>query len=158
MDVDDSPGASPYENRVLRSFAFIDLSGFTRLSAARVRFLDHEYFLGGRALGGFRINLGLQFGRGNRWLDYNDTWLAAELWRLRAELAVAEGHCRSFKKKAIFNGRGEGQGGVAGFAKGGAEVELQEDGGETILTYKATAQVGGKLLEASVCKQRKQFL
>ena len=42
---------------------------------------------------------------------------------------------------------GEGQGGVAGFAKGGAEVELQEDGGETILTYKATAQVGGKLAQ-----------
>ena len=28
---------------------------------------------------------------------------------------------------------GEGQGGVAGFAKGGAEVELEEDGDETIL-------------------------
>lgn len=27
-------------------------------------------------------------------------------------LSVAEGHCRSFKKKAIFNGRGEGQGGI----------------------------------------------
>ena len=34
MDVDDSPGASPYENRVLRSFAFIDLSGFTRFTDA----------------------------------------------------------------------------------------------------------------------------
>lgn len=42
---------------------------------------------------------------------------------------------------------GEGQGGVAGFAKGGAEVNLEEDGGETILTYKATAQVGGKLAQ-----------
>jgi carbon monoxide dehydrogenase subunit G len=42
---------------------------------------------------------------------------------------------------------GEGQGGVAGFAKGGAEVVLKEDGGETILTYKATAQVGGKLAQ-----------
>ena len=42
---------------------------------------------------------------------------------------------------------GEGQGGVAGFAKGGAEVELEEDGGETILRYKATAQVGGKLAQ-----------
>lgn len=27
-------------------------------------------------------------------------------------LAVAEGHCRSFKKKAIYNGRGEARGGV----------------------------------------------
>ena len=42
---------------------------------------------------------------------------------------------------------GEGQGGVAGFAKGGAEVELVEDGAETILKYKATAQVGGKLAQ-----------
>ena len=42
---------------------------------------------------------------------------------------------------------GEGQGGVAGFAKGGAEVELEEDGGATILRYKATAQVGGKLAQ-----------
>ncbi|MDA1323554.1 MAG: carbon monoxide dehydrogenase subunit G [Proteobacteria bacterium] len=42
---------------------------------------------------------------------------------------------------------GEGQGGVAGFAKGGAEVALEEDGGVTILRYKATAQVGGKLAQ-----------
>lgn len=42
---------------------------------------------------------------------------------------------------------GEGQGGVAGFAKGGAEVTLEEDGGETILKYTATAQVGGKLAQ-----------
>ena len=42
---------------------------------------------------------------------------------------------------------GEGQGGVAGFAKGGAEIQLAEDGSETVLTYKATAQVGGKLAQ-----------
>ncbi len=42
---------------------------------------------------------------------------------------------------------GEGQGGVAGFAKGGAEVMLTEDGGETVLTYTATAAVGGKLAQ-----------
>jgi carbon monoxide dehydrogenase subunit G len=42
---------------------------------------------------------------------------------------------------------GEGQGGVAGFAKGGAEVKLEADGDETILTYKAPAQVGGKLAQ-----------
>lgn len=40
---------------------------------------------------------------------------------------------------------GEGQGGVAGFAKGKADVALAEDGAETILTYTAEAQVGGKL-------------
>jgi uncharacterized protein len=42
---------------------------------------------------------------------------------------------------------GEGQGGVAGFAKGGADVTLEEDGAETVLRYKATATVGGKLAQ-----------
>ena len=42
---------------------------------------------------------------------------------------------------------GEGQGGVAGFAKGGAEVTLEEEGTETILRYSANAQVGGKLAQ-----------
>jgi uncharacterized protein len=42
---------------------------------------------------------------------------------------------------------GEGQGGIAGFAKGGADVQLVEDGGETILTYQAQAQVGGKIAQ-----------
>jgi carbon monoxide dehydrogenase subunit G len=42
---------------------------------------------------------------------------------------------------------GEGKGGVAGFAKGGADVHLAEDGDGTILTYKANAQVGGKLAQ-----------
>ncbi|WP_439527910.1 SRPBCC family protein [Pannonibacter sp.] len=42
---------------------------------------------------------------------------------------------------------GEGKGGVAGFAKGGADVKLTEDGDGTILTYTARAQVGGKLAQ-----------
>lgn len=42
---------------------------------------------------------------------------------------------------------GEGKGGVAGFAKGGADVHLAEAEGETILTYVAKAQVGGKLAQ-----------
>lgn len=42
---------------------------------------------------------------------------------------------------------GEGQGGVAGFAKGGASVSLEEDGGATILKYSAKATVGGKLAQ-----------
>lgn len=42
---------------------------------------------------------------------------------------------------------GEGQGGAAGFAKGGASITLVEDGDETVLTYKADAQVGGKLAQ-----------
>ena len=43
--------------------------------------------------------------------------------------------------------QGEGKGGVAGFAKGGANVRLAEDGSETILTYDADAKVGGKLAQ-----------
>ncbi|HEX2019754.1 MAG TPA: carbon monoxide dehydrogenase subunit G [Aurantimonas sp.] len=42
---------------------------------------------------------------------------------------------------------GEGKGGIAGFAKGGADVKLQEDGAETILTYEVNAQVGGKIAQ-----------
>lgn len=43
---------------------------------------------------------------------------------------------------------GEGTGGAAGFAKGGAEVSLKEDGPDaTVLSYTAKAQVGGKLAQ-----------
>lgn len=40
---------------------------------------------------------------------------------------------------------GQGNGGIAGFAKGEAKVSLAEDGADTILTYVADAQIGGKL-------------
>ncbi len=64
--------------------------------------------------------------------------------------------------KATFNGHvtlsnidppkgytiaGEGKGGVAGFAKGGADVKLAPDGDGTMLSYKVNAQVGGKLAQ-----------
>ncbi|MBN8872456.1 MAG: carbon monoxide dehydrogenase subunit G [Rhodospirillales bacterium] len=42
---------------------------------------------------------------------------------------------------------GEGQGGVAGFAKGGAKVRLADDGGATLLGYEVHAQVGGKIAQ-----------
>lgn len=43
---------------------------------------------------------------------------------------------------------GEGQGGVAGFGKGGATVRLEEtEDGATLLTYVAEASVGGKLAQ-----------
>jgi hypothetical protein len=41
----------------------------------------------------------------------------------------------------------EGQGGVAGFAKGSAQVELAPDGDATKLSYKIRANVGGKLAQ-----------
>ena len=43
---------------------------------------------------------------------------------------------------------GEGKGGIAGFAKGGADVTLTEDGpNTTILKYTAKADVGGKIAQ-----------
>jgi carbon monoxide dehydrogenase subunit G len=42
---------------------------------------------------------------------------------------------------------GEGQGGPAGFAKGGANVALKDDGADTLLTYTVNAQIGGKLAQ-----------
>lgn len=42
---------------------------------------------------------------------------------------------------------GEGKGGVAGFAKGGAVVKLTEEGELTALVYDADAKIGGKLAQ-----------
>jgi uncharacterized protein len=59
---------------------------------------------------------------------------------------------------------GEGTGGVAGFAKGGAKVTLEEEGSETVLRYGVSAQVGGKLaqigsrlIDATARKMADQF-
>ena len=41
----------------------------------------------------------------------------------------------------------EGQGGVAGFARGGADVSLAPEGHATRLSYKVKANVGGKLAQ-----------
>ena len=64
--------------------------------------------------------------------------------------------------KATFNGKvklsdldppngykisGEGSGGVAGYAKGGAVVRLADDGAGTLMTYEVKADVGGKLAQ-----------
>src|SRR5262249_8084627 len=42
---------------------------------------------------------------------------------------------------------GEGEGGIAGFAKGGAAVKLADKDGGTLLTYDVEAQIGGKLAQ-----------
>jgi uncharacterized protein len=42
---------------------------------------------------------------------------------------------------------GEGEGGVAGFAKGGAKVSLANKDGGTLLSYNVEAQIGGKLAQ-----------
>ena len=51
------------------------------------------------------------------------------------------------KAPDAFSLSGEGDGGIAGFAKGGADVELVEDGQQTILRYTAKAEIGGKLAQ-----------
>ena len=50
-------------------------------------------------------------------------------------------------KKQSYTIVGEGKGGVAGFAKGGADVTLVAVPEGTELTYDATAKVGGKLAQ-----------
>ena len=64
--------------------------------------------------------------------------------------------------KASFNGKvtlsdldppngytinGEGSGGMAGFAKGGAKVDLVPDGEATMLNYTVAAEIGGKIAQ-----------
>lgn len=46
-----------------------------------------------------------------------------------------------------FSLTGQGNGGAAGFAKGGADVTLEEHEDGTLLRYDATADIGGKLAQ-----------
>lgn len=46
-----------------------------------------------------------------------------------------------------FSLSGNGNGGVAGYAKGGADVDLIEQDGGTLLKYTAKADIGGKLAQ-----------
>lgn len=46
-----------------------------------------------------------------------------------------------------FSLTGSGNGGVAGYAKGGADVTLVEQDGGTLLIYVAKADIGGKLAQ-----------
>ena len=43
--------------------------------------------------------------------------------------------------------KGEGEGGIAGFAKGGAKVALADASGGTVLHYDVEAHVGGKIAQ-----------
>lgn len=55
---------------------------------------------------------------------------------------------KNLKPPHSYTIQGEGKGGIAGFAKGGADVELKEQGpNETLLTYKVNADVGGKIAQ-----------
>jgi uncharacterized protein len=46
-----------------------------------------------------------------------------------------------------FSLTGQGKGGAAGFAKGGADVILEQDGSDTILRYTAKVEIGGKIAQ-----------
>lgn len=46
-----------------------------------------------------------------------------------------------------FSLTGQGNGGTAGHAKGGADVTLREEDGATVLSYVAKAEIGGKLAQ-----------
>jgi len=48
---------------------------------------------------------------------------------------------------SAFSLTGQGNGGAAGHAKGGADVTLEEVDGKTALTYAAKAEIGGKLAQ-----------
>lgn len=77
---------------------------------------------------------------------------------LRAVVVAKVGPVKAkFKGKVTLSDReppsryritGEGDGGIAGFAKGGALVTLTElPGGHTRLNYEVEAQIGGKLAQ-----------
>jgi uncharacterized protein len=54
-------------------------------------------------------------------------------------------HLSDLKPPGSYRISGEGKGGVAGFARGGADVRLEEVTEGTKLSYDVDAQVGGKL-------------
>ena len=54
---------------------------------------------------------------------------------------------KNLKPPHSYTIQGEGKGGIAGFAKGGATVALTDKDGGTLLTYNVEAQIGGKLAQ-----------
>ena len=55
---------------------------------------------------------------------------------------------KNLKPPHAYTIQGEGKGGIAGFAKGGADVTLTEESpGITVLNYAAKADVGGKIAQ-----------
>lgn len=81
----------------------------------------------------------------------SDTELAAtvklKIGPVSAKFA-GEVELKNLKPPHSYTIQGEGKGGIAGFAKGGADVTLTEDGPDaTILSYEVRADVGGKLAQ-----------
>jgi carbon monoxide dehydrogenase subunit G len=111
----------------------------------------------------------LPAGRERVWAALNDPEIlkscipgCEELTKVSATELTAKARVAVGPVKAPFTGKvtlsdldppngyrisGEGQGGVAGFAKGGATVRLEDAEGGTRMTYDVDAQVGGKLAQ-----------
>ena len=107
--------------------------------------------------------------RGEVWAALNDVSIlkqcipGCEILEMQSATdMVARAKLQVGPVKATFNGTvklsdldppngyrisGEGSGGVAGFAKGGAIVRLADDGGDTLMRYEVKADVGGKLAQ-----------
>lgn len=81
---------------------------------------------------------------------HSDTSLTAKMMakfgpvkaRFESQIELSE-----LKPPESYTISGEGKGGPAGFGKGEAHVQLAEDGAETVLSYTAGLQVGGKLAQ-----------
>ena len=72
--------------------------------------------------------------------------VALKLGPVKARFS-GEVQLKNLKPPHSYTIQGEGKGGIAGFAKGGADVTLTEDGGGTILAYSVNADVGGKIAQ-----------
>jgi carbon monoxide dehydrogenase subunit G len=73
--------------------------------------------------------------------------VALKVGPIKARFA-GEVELRNLNPPYSYTIAGEGKGGIAGFAKGGADVVLKQHGAdETILTYTAKADVGGKIAQ-----------
>ncbi len=73
--------------------------------------------------------------------------VALKLGPVKAKFAGAV-ELKNLKPPHSYTLQGEGKGGVAGFAKGGADVTLEDLGdGQTKLSYTVDADVGGKIAQ-----------
>ena len=68
-------------------------------------------------------------------------------WQRRFPLPLRDTEQHITPDDGSFSLQGEGSGGVAGFARGGAVVTLEDRGTETLLSYNASAEVGGKIAQ-----------
>ncbi len=56
-------------------------------------------------------------------------------------------HLSDLNPPVSYRITGQGKGGAAGFARGGAAIRLEDKGGATLIAYDVDAQVGGKLAQ-----------